>query len=258
MNLHRYRSTAPKHGVQARNSGATQTSGLVPALCNPCLPALEWHMVGFQEPPSGAIPPQKSDYDKPEQSRKDRRGAGAPRQQINPLRENTTPAEAAMTLPTTRRALLAWRHDAARRPRGGPAGRTNLAEPLHVRDIRRLTPAMIASEAAAARHRGSLPDRADLRPRRDRGRARQGARAGGDRALLEGVRNGDLDLVVCSTVLLGDYIPQARVFSVPFLFRDYAHARAVLDAPIGQDVLAELAVARAGRPRLVPRTASAT
>ena len=65
--------------------------------------------------------------------------------------------------------------------------------------------------------------------------------AGGERALLEGVRNGDLDLVVCSTILLGDYIPQARVFSVPFLFRDYAHARAVLDGPIGQDVLVQLA-----------------
>jgi TRAP-type transport system periplasmic protein len=65
--------------------------------------------------------------------------------------------------------------------------------------------------------------------------------AGGDRALLEGVRNGDLDLVVCSTVVLGDYISEARVFSVPFLFRDYAHARVVLDGPIGQDVLARLA-----------------
>jgi tripartite ATP-independent transporter DctP family solute receptor len=65
--------------------------------------------------------------------------------------------------------------------------------------------------------------------------------AGGDRALLEGIRNGDLDLVVTSALLLGDYVPQARVFSVPFLFRDYAHARAVLDGPIGQDVLAQLA-----------------
>jgi tripartite ATP-independent transporter DctP family solute receptor len=65
--------------------------------------------------------------------------------------------------------------------------------------------------------------------------------AGGERTLLEGVRNGDLDLVVTSSILLGDYVPQARVFSVPFLFRDYAHARAVLDGPIGQDVLARLA-----------------
>jgi tripartite ATP-independent transporter DctP family solute receptor len=65
--------------------------------------------------------------------------------------------------------------------------------------------------------------------------------AGGERALLEGVRNGDLDLAVTSAVLLGDYVPQARVFSVPFLFRDYAHARTVLDGPIGRDVLAQLA-----------------
>jgi tripartite ATP-independent transporter DctP family solute receptor len=65
--------------------------------------------------------------------------------------------------------------------------------------------------------------------------------AGGERALLEGVRNGDLDLVVCSNLLLGDYIPQAQVFSVPFLFRDYAHARAMFDGSIGQEILAQFA-----------------
>ena len=45
-------------------------------------------------------------------------------------------------------------------------------------------------------------------------------------------------MFVGSAVLLGDYVPEAWVFLVPFLFRDYAHARAVLDSPIGQDVLA--------------------
>jgi TRAP-type transport system periplasmic protein len=65
--------------------------------------------------------------------------------------------------------------------------------------------------------------------------------AGGERALIEGARNGDLDLVVCSTLLLGDYVPEVQVFSIPFLFSDYAHARAVLDGPLGQDVLARFA-----------------
>jgi TRAP-type C4-dicarboxylate transport system substrate-binding protein len=68
--------------------------------------------------------------------------------------------------------------------------------------------------------------------------------AGGERALLEGVRDGDLDLVVCSANLLGGYVPEAQVFSIPFLFRDYAHARAVLDGPIGRDVLARFAAQR--------------
>jgi TRAP-type C4-dicarboxylate transport system substrate-binding protein len=60
----------------------------------------------------------------------------------------------------------------------------------------------------------------------------------GEQALIEGTRSGELDLIVISSAWLGNYIPEATVFDVPFLFRDYAHAAAVLDGPIGQDVLA--------------------
>jgi TRAP-type transport system periplasmic protein len=65
--------------------------------------------------------------------------------------------------------------------------------------------------------------------------------AGGEPALLQGVRSGELDLVVCSAGQLGDYVPETQVFFVPFLFRDYGQARAVLDGPIGQDILGKLA-----------------
>jgi tripartite ATP-independent transporter DctP family solute receptor len=34
-----------------------------------------------------------------------------------------------------------------------------------------------------------------------------------------------------------NFVPEAKIFDVPFLFRDKAHARAVLDGPIGQDML---------------------
>ena len=64
--------------------------------------------------------------------------------------------------------------------------------------------------------------------------------AGGEGALVEGARTGDLDLVVSSTYPLGDYVPEVNAFLVPFLFRDYAHARAVPDGPIGQDILGKL------------------
>ena len=43
-----------------------------------------------------------------------------------------------------------------------------------------------------------------------------------------------------SAFTLGDYVPEAKVLLLPFLFRDYAHARAVLDGPIGQDILGRL------------------
>jgi tripartite ATP-independent transporter DctP family solute receptor len=32
-------------------------------------------------------------------------------------------------------------------------------------------------------------------------------------------------------------VPEVKILDVPFLFRDYAHARAVLDGPIGQELL---------------------
>jgi tripartite ATP-independent transporter DctP family solute receptor len=62
--------------------------------------------------------------------------------------------------------------------------------------------------------------------------------AGGEGALIEGAQSGDLDLVVTAGAPVGNYVPETQVFNVPFLFRDYAHARAVLDGPIGQDILA--------------------
>jgi TRAP-type C4-dicarboxylate transport system substrate-binding protein len=63
--------------------------------------------------------------------------------------------------------------------------------------------------------------------------------AGGEVELLKGARSGDLDLVVVSYAV-GDYAPEANVFLLPFLFGDYAHARAALDGPISQDILSKL------------------
>ena len=62
--------------------------------------------------------------------------------------------------------------------------------------------------------------------------------AGGEGALIEGAQSGTLDLVVTAGAPVGNYVPETQVFNIPFLFRDSAHARAVLDGPIGQDVLA--------------------
>jgi TRAP-type transport system periplasmic protein len=63
--------------------------------------------------------------------------------------------------------------------------------------------------------------------------------AGSEVELLKGARSGELDLVIV-TWAIGDYVPEANVFLLPLLFRDYAHARAVLDGPIGQDILGKL------------------
>jgi tripartite ATP-independent transporter DctP family solute receptor len=72
--------------------------------------------------------------------------------------------------------------------------------------------------------------------------------AGGEHALLDGVHKGDLDLTTIASVSATVHYPEMEVFDVPFMFRDYAHARAVLDGPIGQDLLAKT---RSGGPLLL-------
>ncbi len=60
---------------------------------------------------------------------------------------------------------------------------------------------------------------------------------GGEREMIEAVQLGTLDLVSTSTGPLGNFVPEVKILDIPFLFRDYDHARAVLDGKIGQDLL---------------------
>jgi tripartite ATP-independent transporter DctP family solute receptor len=63
---------------------------------------------------------------------------------------------------------------------------------------------------------------------------------GGERDMIEGLQIGSLDLVITSTGPLGNFVPEVLVLDLPFLFRDYAHARGVLDGEIGQELLAAI------------------
>ena len=60
---------------------------------------------------------------------------------------------------------------------------------------------------------------------------------GGEREMIEGVQLGTLDVVNTSTGPVGNFVPEVKIVDIPFLFRDYDHARKVLDGPIGQDLL---------------------
>src|SRR5215470_19167432 len=60
---------------------------------------------------------------------------------------------------------------------------------------------------------------------------------GAERESVEGVQLGTLDLTLTSTGPLPNFVPEVAILDIPVLFRDYAHARAVLDGPIGQELL---------------------
>jgi tripartite ATP-independent transporter DctP family solute receptor len=62
---------------------------------------------------------------------------------------------------------------------------------------------------------------------------------GGEREVIEGLQIGTVEATIVSSGTLANFVPDTGVFDIPFLFRDLDHARAVLDGPIGQDILAK-------------------
>ena len=62
---------------------------------------------------------------------------------------------------------------------------------------------------------------------------------GGERESIESVQLGTQELTGTSTGPIPNFVPAVKILDIPFLFRDKAHARAVLDGPIGQAMLKE-------------------
>ena len=55
--------------------------------------------------------------------------------------------------------------------------------------------------------------------------------------MLKAVRLGTVNLAFITGAPLPNFVPDIGVFNIPFLFRNLAHAHAVLDGPIGQSYL---------------------
>ena len=60
---------------------------------------------------------------------------------------------------------------------------------------------------------------------------------GGERECLELLQIGSLDITKVSAAVLENFIPEYKVFSVPYMFRDKAHTFSVFDSEIGEKLL---------------------
>ncbi len=60
---------------------------------------------------------------------------------------------------------------------------------------------------------------------------------GAERESIEALQLGTLDLTMTSTGPVPNFVPEIAILDIPFLFKDYAHARRTLDGPIGQELL---------------------
>ena len=64
-----------------------------------------------------------------------------------------------------------------------------------------------------------------------------GSVLGGEKEMIEQTQVGAIQILRTSLGPVGPVVPEVNVFNMPFVFRDEAHMRAVIDGPIGQEML---------------------
>ena len=63
---------------------------------------------------------------------------------------------------------------------------------------------------------------------------------GGEKEMIEQAQVGALQIARVSVGALGPVVDELNVFNLPFIFRDEAHMRKVIDGPIGDELLTKL------------------
>ena len=60
---------------------------------------------------------------------------------------------------------------------------------------------------------------------------------GGEKEMVEQTQVGAIQIARISLGVLGPVVPDVNVFNMPFVFRDPAHMRKIIDGPIGDELL---------------------
>ena len=68
---------------------------------------------------------------------------------------------------------------------------------------------------------------------------------GSEKEMIEQAQIGALQIARISLGPMGPVVPDVNVFNLPFLFRDEAHMRAVIDGPIGKEILDKITASSA-------------
>ncbi|MBK6864942.1 MAG: TRAP transporter substrate-binding protein [Ideonella sp.] len=72
-----------------------------------------------------------------------------------------------------------------------------------------------------------------------------GSVLGGEKEMIEQTQVGAINILRTSLGPVGPVVPEVNVFNMPFVFRDPAHMRAVIDGPIGQELLDKISASSA-------------
>ncbi len=68
---------------------------------------------------------------------------------------------------------------------------------------------------------------------------------GDEKTMIEQTQIGAIHILRTSLGPLGSVVPEVNVFNMPFVFRNEAHMRAIIDGPIGQEILDKISASPA-------------
>lgn len=69
---------------------------------------------------------------------------------------------------------------------------------------------------------------------------------GDEKSMIEQTQAGGIDILRTSLGPMGPVVPEVNVFNMPFVFRNEAHMRAVIDGPIGDEILKKIGESSVG------------
>jgi len=69
---------------------------------------------------------------------------------------------------------------------------------------------------------------------------------GSEKEMIEQAQVGAIQIIRPSLGVMGPVVPDVNVFNMPFVFRDEAHMRKVIDGPIGDEILAKITASSVG------------
>jgi len=72
-----------------------------------------------------------------------------------------------------------------------------------------------------------------------------GSVLGGEKEMIEQTQVGAIQILRTSLGPVGPVVPEVNIFNMPFVFRDIPHMRAVIDGPIGQELLDKISTSSA-------------
>ena len=72
-----------------------------------------------------------------------------------------------------------------------------------------------------------------------------GSVLGSEKEMIEQTQVGAIHILRTSLGPLGPVVPEVNVFNMPFVFRNEAHMRAVIDGPVGQEMLDKISASSA-------------